>query len=219
MNQPTTTELLTRIAAVGVIPVIEIESADSAVPLAEALIAASLTLIEITLRTPSALDAIRAVSADARLLVGAGTVIDAAQVDAAAAAGARFVVSPGISAEVVERCRELGLLCLPGVATPTDIMAGLALGLDTLKLFPAETIGGSAAVKALSGPFPQVRFIPTGGITAGTARSYLDLPSVLAVGGSWMVPRAAIREGDWASVRRLAAEAVAIGSALSPKET
>ena len=138
------------------------------------------------------------------------------QVDAAAAAGARFVVSPGISVEVVERCREQGLLCLPGVATPTDTMTAIALGLDTLKLFPAGTIGGPAAVRALSGPFPQVQFVPTGGITAETARSYLDLPAVLAVGGSWMVPRAAIREGDWDTVRRLAAEAVAIGSSASP---
>jgi 2-dehydro-3-deoxyphosphogluconate aldolase/(4S)-4-hydroxy-2-oxoglutarate aldolase len=217
MNEPTTTELLKWIATVRVIPVVEIESADVTVPLVEALIAAGLDLVEITLRTRPALDAIRAASTNERLLVGAGTVINAAQVDAAAAAGARFIVSPGISAEVVERCRELGLLCLPGVATPTDIMAAIALGLDTLKLFPAGTIGGPAAVKALSGPFPQVRFIPTGGITAETARSYLDLPSVLAVGGSWMVPRAAMHDEDWASVRRLAAEAIEIASVVFPK--
>lgn len=217
MSQDTAAVLLARIAAVRVVPVVEIDSAESAAPLGEALVDAGLPLIEITLRTPSALDAIRAAAADPRLLVGAGTVVNAAQVDAAAEAGARFVVSPGISAEVVGRCRELGLLCLPGVATPTDIMAGIALGLDTLKLFPAGTIGGPAAVKALSGPFPQVRFVPTGGITAETARSYLDLPAVLAVGGSWMVPRAATRDGDWGTVRRLAAEAVAIGSAGSSK--
>lgn len=216
MTPESSAALLASIAAVGVVPVVEIDDADAAAPLGEALVEAGLPLIEITLRTPAALAAIRAAASDSRLLVGAGTVVDADQVDAAAEAGARFVVSPGISAAVVERCRERGLLCLPGVATPTDIMTGIALGLDTLKLFPAGTIGGPAAVKALSGPFPQVRFVPTGGITAETARSYLDLPAVLAVGGSWMVPRAAIRDGDWDTVRRLAAEAVAIGSSGSP---
>jgi len=216
MTPESSAEILARMSAVGVVPVVEIDDAGAAGPLGEALVGAGLPIVEITLRTTAALAAIRAAASDTRLLVGAGTVVNVDQVDAAAAAGARFVVSPGISVEVVERCREQGLLCLPGVATPTDTMTAIALGLDTLKLFPAGTIGGPAAVRALSGPFPQVQFVPTGGITAETARSYLDLPAVLAVGGSWMVPRAAIREGDWDTVRRLAAEAVAIGSSASP---
>lgn len=216
MTPESSAEILARMSEVGVVPVVEIDDAGAAGPLGEALVGAGLPIVEITLRTTAALAAIRAAASDTRLLVGAGTVVNVDQVDAASEAGARFVVSPGISVEVVERCREQGLLCLPGVATPTDIMTAIALGLDTLKLFPAGTIGGPAAVKALSGPFPQVRFVPTGGITAETARSYLDLPAVLAVGGSWMVPRAAIHEGDWDTVRRLAAEAVAIGSSASP---
>ena len=207
------TDLLERIGAFGVLPVVELSDATSAAPLAEALASAGLPLIEITLRTASAVDAIRAAAAHGGLVVGAGTVIDADQVDRVADAGAAFVVSPGLSAAVVERCRERGLLCLPGVATPTEIMAALDLGISTVKFFPAETLGGVGALRAFAGPFPQVRVVPTGGITAASAPEFLGLASVIAVGGSWMVPKASLQAKDWATVAGLAAAAVAIGAA------
>lgn len=206
----TSDPILAAIGRTRVLPVIALNDATRAPGLADALLAADLPLMEITLRTPAALDAIRAVADVPGITVGAGTVIDAEQVDLAAAAGARFVVSPGLSDEVVGRCAAHGLTCFPGVATPSEIMHALGLGLTTLKLFPAGTIGGPSAVKALSAPFPQVRFIPTGGIGVGDAPDYLALGSVLAVGGSWMVPTSAIDAGDFATVQRLAAEAVAM---------
>jgi 2-dehydro-3-deoxyphosphogluconate aldolase/(4S)-4-hydroxy-2-oxoglutarate aldolase len=205
--------VLDRIGAIGVVPVVELQDASAAVALAEALASAGLPLIEITLRTPTAIEAIRAAAQHGGLLVGAGTVVNVAQVDRAVEAGAAFVVSPGISEAVVERCRDHGVPCLPGVATPTEIMTALDLGIETLKLFPAATIGGVPALRAFSGPFPQARFVPTGGIDAESAPAYLAVPSVLAVGGSWMVPRAALAAEDWGTVRRLAEEAVSIGAA------
>lgn len=204
---------LDRIGTIGVVPVVELKDASAATALAETLVTAGLPLIEITLRTPTAIDAIRAAAAHGGLLVGAGTVVNAEQVDRAVEAGAAFVVSPGISAAVVERCQAHGIPCLPGVASPTDIMTALDLGLDTLKLFPADMIGGIPALRAFSGPFPQVRFIPTSGIDATTAPDFLAVPSVLAVGGSWMAPKAALAAEDWDTVQRLAEEAVAIGAA------
>jgi len=139
-------------------------------------------------------------------------VIRAEQVDLAYDAGASFVVMPGLSAGVVDRCRELGLPVVPGVATPTDVIAALDHGLDLFKFFPAETSGGVPMLRALGGPFPGVRFIPTGGISAGNAASYLGLSSVVAVGGSWMVASELIARGDFESVSRLAAEAVALAA-------
>lgn len=206
-------EVLARIQALGVLPVVEISDAASAGPLADTLVSAGLPLIEITLRTPSAIEAIRTAAAQGGLVVGAGTVIDADQVDRVADAGAAFVVSPGLSTAVVARCRERGLLCLPGVATPTEVMAALDLGISTVKFFPAETLGGVGALRAFAGPFPQVRFVPTGGITAASAPDFLALAPVIAVGGSWMVPKATLQDEDWETVAGLAAAAVAIGAA------
>ena len=210
--QSNAVELLPRIEALGVVPVIEIHVSGLAPALAETLISSGLPLLEVTLRTDEAIDAIRAISGMPDVVVGAGTVINADQVDRAADAGARYIVSPGLSAEVVERSAEHGLLCLPGVATPSEIMRALALGLDLVKMFPAETLGGVSALKAFAGPFPQVRFVPTGGITASSAPDYLALPAVLAVGGSWMVPRQSLADRDWATIGRLAKEAVVIGA-------
>jgi 2-dehydro-3-deoxyphosphogluconate aldolase/(4S)-4-hydroxy-2-oxoglutarate aldolase len=198
------------LCAHGVVPVVVLEQASAAAPLAAALVAGGLPVAEVTFRTAAAGEAIRALADDPALLVGAGTVIRPEQVDEAVAAGARFVVSPGLSERVVERCREHGVPVVPGVATASDVMAALDLGLDVLKLFPAEACGGVATLKALAGPFPGVRFVPTGGISAANAASYLTLPSVAAVGGSWMVAPQLVRSGDFEAVTRLAREAVAL---------
>src|ERR1019366_4457458 len=146
------------------------------------------------------------------LLVGAGTVTRPDQVDLARDAGARFVVLPGFSARVGDRCRELGMPVVPGISTATDVISALDHGCELLKFFPAEASGGLEMIRALQGPFPQVRFIPTGGVNAANAGAYLRLPSVVAVGGSWMVAPALLRDRDFASVSRLAAEAVRIAA-------
>jgi 2-dehydro-3-deoxyphosphogluconate aldolase/(4S)-4-hydroxy-2-oxoglutarate aldolase len=148
-------------------------------------------------------------AADPDMIVGAGTVTDPDQVDAAVAAGARFIVSPGFDARVVRRARQLEVAVYPGIATPTELQAALAEGVDVVKFFPAEPLGGLPMVAALAGPFGGVRFIPTGGIGAARVRDYLAHPAVLAVGGSWMAPAAAIAAGDWARITALTGESVA----------
>ena len=175
--------------ATRIVPVIVIKDLAHAVPLAKALVEGGLNILEVTLRTPAALDAIRAIAAEVKgAIVGAGTVIDADQFAAATDAGSKFVVSPGLTEEVVRASRDHNVPILPGVASASDIMRGLGLGLSTFKFFPAENIGGAPAIKALGGPFPQVRFCPTGGISAKNLSSYLTLPNVICAGGSWMVP-------------------------------
>lgn len=201
--------VLDEVALRRIVPVVVLDDAASAGPLAEALVAGGLPIAEVTLRTAAALDAIAAMAARHDLLVGAGTVLTAEQVDQAVDAGARFVVSPGTSRAVVERARQRGVAVLPGAVTATEIQAALELGIDTVKFFPAGTSGGPAAIKALAAPFGGVRFVPTGGVSATNLDDYLSIPSVLAVGGSWMVPQAAIREGDFDTVRRLTEDAVA----------
>jgi 2-dehydro-3-deoxyphosphogluconate aldolase/(4S)-4-hydroxy-2-oxoglutarate aldolase len=200
------------------VPVIVLEDPGAAAPLAEALVAGGLGCAEVTFRTAAAARALRVMAADPRLVVGAGTVVTPDQVDAAVAAGARFVVSPGFNAEVVARCAGAGVPVFPGVATASDIMAALAAGLSTLKFFPAEPLGGLPMLSALAAPFPSVRFIPTGGITAATLPDYLAHPAVAAVGGSWMVAPKLIAAGDWARITRLTAEAVSVASASSQGE-
>ncbi|WP_433046831.1 bifunctional 4-hydroxy-2-oxoglutarate aldolase/2-dehydro-3-deoxy-phosphogluconate aldolase [Dactylosporangium sp. CS-033363] len=197
-----------------IVPVVVLDDAASAEPLADALVAGGLPIAEVTFRTAAAAGAIARMSRHGGVVVGAGTVTTPDQVDQAVAAGATFVVSPGLSAAVVRRCRFHGVPALPGATTATEIMAALELGVDVLKFFPAGTSGGAAAVAALSAPFPQVRFVPTGGIDASNALDYLRLPSVLAVGGSWMVPRKAIAAGDFESVAILAAEATRLTSSM-----
>lgn len=193
-----------------IVPVVVINRADRAQALGEALVAGGIPVAEVTFRTSAAAEAIRRMSATPDLLVGAGTVLTVDQVDRAVEAGARFIVSPGFSAAVVRRAQQHGLPVYPGTVTPTEIMAALDLGLTTLKFFPATTYGGAAALKALGAPFPQVRFIPTGGVSAANLGDYLSLPNVAAVGGSWMVPVDAIDAGDTATIVRLCAEAVAV---------
>jgi 2-dehydro-3-deoxyphosphogluconate aldolase/(4S)-4-hydroxy-2-oxoglutarate aldolase len=202
------------LAARRVVPVLVLDDAARADEVAEALVTAGLPVAEVTFRTAAAADAVRAMARRRDILVGAGTVVTAAQVDEAVEAGARFVVSPGFSRSVVRRCADLDVPVLPGVSTASDVMAALEEGLSTVKFFPAEASGGLPAIRALSGPFPQVRFVPTGGIGPGNAAEYLALPSVLAVGGSWMVPGTAIRAGDVETVARLTREAVALAAAV-----
>jgi 2-dehydro-3-deoxyphosphogluconate aldolase/(4S)-4-hydroxy-2-oxoglutarate aldolase len=182
-------EFIENLKAVRVVPVMVIKELGHAVPLAKALVEGGLNVLEITLRSPVALEAIRSISAEVKgAIVGAGTVINAEQFVDAAGAGARFVVSPGLTDEVYRASRDHLLPILPGVATASEIMRGLSMGLKSFKFFPAENIGGAPAIKALGGPFPQVSFCPTGGINAKNLASYLSLPNVIAAGGSWMVP-------------------------------
>jgi 2-dehydro-3-deoxyphosphogluconate aldolase/(4S)-4-hydroxy-2-oxoglutarate aldolase len=197
-------------AAERLLAVVVLEDPVAAEPLGSALVKSGLRCIEVTLRTESALDAIATMAADSERVVGAGTVLTVGQVDRVIDAGARFVVSPGLDLDVVRRCQERGVAVFPGVATATEIQRALAAGVNTMKFFPAGLLGGPAMVKALAAPFRDVRFIPTGGIDAHTATGYLELASVLAVGGSWMVPAEALRSGNWARVEELAREAVAI---------
>lgn len=197
---------------IRVLPVVTLDDAAHAPPLAEALSGGGLPCVEVTLRTAAALDAIRLLAREPSLLVGAGTVLSAPQARAAIDAGARFVVSPGFSAGVLRACRAAGVPALPGVATPTDLIRALDAGLDTVKLFPAATLGGPAAARVLAGPFPAVRLVPTGGVTAAGLRGYLAVPTVLAVGGSWMAPPALVRAGRFDEIRRLADQTVTIVS-------
>lgn len=191
-----------------VIPVIVLEDVRHAVPLARALVAGGIRMLEVTLRTASALACIEAIARDVPdAVVGAGTVRSAADARAAAQAGARFAVSPGYTHAVGEACRAAELALLPGVATSGEIMAAQEDGWRELKFFPAMQAGGPAMLKAWHGPFPEVRFCPTGGVHAGNAAELLALPNVVCVGGSWLTPADAVKDGDWARVTQLAAEA------------
>lgn len=197
------------IATTRILPVVVLENASAAPDLAAALTAGGLRAIEVTFRTAAAADAIRLMAERPDLLVGAGTVLTPAQVDQAADAGARFVVSPGFSPAVVRHCQERGLPVFPGAATATEIQMALDAGLDTVKFFPAEQLGGVAMIKALAAPFRSVRFVPTGGVNTGNLADYLGVPAVLAVGGTWMVAPALLAAGRWDEVTRLTAAAVA----------
>ena len=193
-----------------VIPVLTVASIDDAAPLARALVAGGLPVLEVTLRTPAALDAIRAMREVAGARVGAGTVRNSADVEKAFAAGAEFFVSPGLTESLAERVAEIGEPLLPGVATASDVMRGLELGLTRFKLFPASAAGGPALLQALAGPFPEVAFCPTGGVTQESAPAYLSLPNVACVGGTWIAPADLIAAGDWDAIRRRAAAAAAL---------
>ena len=197
------------LAAFGpVIPVLVIERVDDAVPLAEALVDGGVRVLEVTLRTPAALRAIEAIArAVPQAVVGAGTLRSAADVRAALDAGCRFGVSPGYLPALGVACRDAGLPLLPGVATASEVMAAQADGFDFLKFFPAEAAGGVPLLRAWSGPFPDVRFCPTGGISLASAPSYLALAQVPVCGGSWLTPADALRQRDWARITRLAREA------------
>ena len=184
-----------------VIPVITIECSTDAVPLAHALIAGGIRAIEITLRTPAGREAARAIVKGApEAIVGVGTVLNSGDVDIAKDLGAHFIVSPGATPELLASAAASGLPFLPGVQTATELMTCLAAGLDIVKFFPAVPAGGLAMIRAFAGPFPQVRFCPTGGIGESNAAEWLAEPNVLAVGGSWVAPTADIRNGDWAAI-------------------
>jgi 2-dehydro-3-deoxyphosphogluconate aldolase/(4S)-4-hydroxy-2-oxoglutarate aldolase len=190
-----------------VIPVLVIDDAAHALPLAQALVAGGLPVLEVTLRTPAALDAIRAMSAVEGGVVGAGTLLTPADVRAAKDAGALFGVSPGVTDRLLDACEAEELPLLGGVATVTEAMRMLERGYDVAKFFPAEANGGAAALKAFAGPLPQVAFCPTGGVTPQNAPDYLALPNVVCVGGSWVANAAMMREGRWDRIEALAREA------------
>lgn len=201
-----------QIQKLRLVPVVAIDSAAAAVPLADALTAGGLPCAEITLRTDAALDAIRALADRDDFLLGAGTVHGVDQAKAVVDAGAKFVVMPGFNPRTVAWCLENKVPVYPGVATPTDLEMALEHGLDVVKFFPAETLGGVKTLKAFSGPYGGIRFIPTGGIGVGNVKDYLALPCVLACGGSWMVKSDLICSGDFEEVKRLTAEAVQLAS-------
>ena len=197
---------------VPVVPVVVVDDLSAAVPVARALVAGGVPVIELTLRTPVALDAIRAIAEEVpEITVGAGTVVEQHQAKEAAAAGASFLVSPGATPTLLDAMRDTGLPFLPGTATVSEVLAVLETGVSDMKFFPAEASGGAAFLKALGAPVPAARFCPTGGITAASAASYLALPNVGCVGGSWLTPADALATGDWGRVERLAREAAALG--------
>ncbi|WP_246850031.1 bifunctional 4-hydroxy-2-oxoglutarate aldolase/2-dehydro-3-deoxy-phosphogluconate aldolase [Nocardioides xinjiangensis] len=204
------------LSLVPVVPVVVIDDLAHAVPVARALVAGGLPVVELTLRTPVALDAIAAIAAEVPdILVGAGTVVSPSQVEQAVEAGAGFLVSPGSTPSLLAEMSACGLPFLPGTATVSEAMAVLEAGRTEMKFFPAEASGGAAYLRSLASPLPAARFCPTGGITAATAASYLALPNVGCVGGSWLTPADALAAGDWDRVRALAAEAAALGTSGS----
>lgn len=201
--------ILTRIAKIGIAPVVVLDRAEDAVPLFGAMQAGGLPCAEITLRTPAGLDSISAiVQTGEDVLVGAGSVLNLAMCKDALSAGAKFIVSPGFDRAIVSHCVEHGVAVLPGCVTPTEIMEALALGVHTVKFFPANVYGGLDAMKALSGPFPGVKFVPTGGVNAANLGQYISAPYVSAVGGSWLCSAKDIKAGSFENITRLCAQAV-----------
>lgn len=199
-----------------VIPVLVIDDLRHAEPLARALVAGGLPVLEVTLRTPVALEAIRIMAQVEGGIVGAGTLLGPADVEAACAAGARFGVSPGSTDRLLSACEAAGLPLLPGAATASEVMALFERGYNVQKFFPAESSGGAPALRALGAPIPQVGFCPTGGITPQNAATYLALPNVLCAGGSWVAPRALLDAGDWAAITDLARAAAALPRPVRP---
>lgn len=211
-----TEDVFGQLAAMRVIPVIVLDDSAAAAPLAAALADGGLPCAEITLRTAAGQAAISIMAQQRNLLVGAGTVLDAGQAERAIEAGARFIVSPGFDEEVVRRCQELSVAVLPGAATATEIQRARRAGLRVVKFFPAETLGGVRALDALSAPFPDLRFIPTGGISPGNLQPYLTRSVVLAVGGSWMVSRQLITDRNWAQITQLVRDAARLAAQSGP---
>ena len=203
-----TQSILDQFYEIGIIPVLEIDSVQGAVPLAEALLAGGLPVAEVTMRTGAAVESIHLIANEVpQIMVGAGTVTSRDQAEAARDAGAQYLVSPGIVEEVVVWAQENQIPMIAGAVTPTEIMHGIRLGLHVLKFFPAETMGGLKAIESMSDPFPGVRFIPTGGIRPENASQYLQHERIHAVGGSWMAKRQMIVEGNFDEIKRLAKEA------------
>ena len=208
MSTPSESSLVSR---VPVVPVVVVDDLAHAVPVARALVAGGLPVIELTLRTPVALDAIRAIASEVpEILVGAGTIVTPGQAKEALDAGAQFLVSPGSTPSLLGAMADTGLPFLPGTATVSEVLTVLEAGYTELKFFPAEASGGAAFLKSIASPVPAARFCPTGGITPASAASYLSLPNVGCVGGSWLTPADALAAGDWDRVARLASEAAAL---------
>jgi 2-dehydro-3-deoxyphosphogluconate aldolase/(4S)-4-hydroxy-2-oxoglutarate aldolase len=208
-----TESIANRITAKRIVPVVVIDDADHALPLAEALLAGGLDAIEITLRTPAAEKAIAAIAKKfPDMIVGAGTILEESQIPRVVAAGGRFGVAPGLNESVVRKAQASGLLFIPGVMTPSEVERALALGCKLLKFFPADAAGGVKMLKAIAGPYAHtgVKFIPLGGLNATNVSEFLAMPVVAAVGGSWLVDRKLIAEKSWATITRLTTEAVAI---------
>ena len=192
-------------------PVVVLEDAAQAVPTAKALLKGGITAMEITFRTAAAKASIAKVAKEVpEMIVGAGTVVNLEQLHDAVEAGAQFIVSPGTDAEIIREAAKLDVAMMPGVVTPSEIMVGLGLGIKVFKFFPAETFGGLKAIKALSGPFPQIKFIPTGGISQDNAAEYFKNPKIQAVGGSWMVTKAMVAAGDFDAITEKSAAATAL---------
>lgn len=199
------------LSAGAVVPVMAIDDINTAVDLAHALVEGGIPTLEITLRTEHGIKAIELIKKEVKdAIVGAGTVINGEQLKAVADAGAVFAISPGFNIKLAEASLESSIPLIPGVATPGELMLALEHGIDTMKLFPAEVVGGREMLKALNGPFPQVKFCPTGGISLATAPEYLKLPNVLCVGGTWLTPKDAVANRDWDTITKLAKEASAL---------
>lgn len=206
-----TETLLATLKLQPVVPVIIIEDAKSAVPLARALVKGGLKAIEITMRTPAALDAIKAVAEEVEgAVAGAGTVLDARQWEQAVKAGSKFIVSPGAGHSVLDAADQSDIPLLPGTATATEVMQARDRGYTVMKFFPAEQAGGATYLGALASPLAGIRFCPTGGVSLKNARDYLSLPNVVCVGGSWVAPKAMVAAGDWDGITKLASEAAAL---------
>jgi len=200
-----------QVAACGVVPVVVLEDAAQAVPTAKALLKGGINAMEITFRTSAAKASIEKVAKEVpEMIVGAGTVVNVQQLHDAVEAGAKFIVSPGSDAEVIAEAIKLGVPITPGVVTPSEIMVGLKLGLKVFKFFPAENYGGLKTIKALSGPFPQIKILPTGGINQANAAEYFKNPKILAVGGSWMCTKDMIASGDFDGIAEKSAAATAL---------
>ncbi len=210
LPSPFSAELVARIERCGVLAVLILDNASHAAPVAQALLAGGVDVMELTLRTPDALDALRTIHRDApEMLLGAGTVLSAGQVSQVAEAGAAFAVSPGVHPTVIEAARRVGLPFAPGVATPTDVETALALGCRELKFFPSEPLGGLKYLQSMAAPYAHlgVRFVPLGGVNVDNAAAYLQDPAVLAVGGSWLAPKDVIAEEGWDEITARAAQA------------
>lgn len=206
-----------KIRKCGIVPVIALDKAEDAVPLAKALVAGGITVAEVTFRTSAAEESIARIAKEVpEMLVGAGTVLTIEQAEKAVAAGAQFIVSPGSDVDVIRKAKELGVVMLPGVVTPTEIIIGLKEGLEIFKFFPAGNYGGLKTIKALAGPFGQITFIPTGGIGTANMTEYLEFNKIEAVGGSWMCPKELVNAGAWEEITRLSKEATDIFKKVRP---
>ena len=204
-------DILDRLSDYGVVPVVVINRAEDAKPLAKALYDGGLRCAEVTFRTDAAEESIRIMTENFKdMLVGAGTVLSIEQVDRAVNAGAKFIVSPGFDPEVVDYCISKNILVLPGCATPSEVLQGVKRGLKVVKFFPAEQAGGLAMIKAMSAPYPMVKFMPTGGINANNLADYLDFNKICACGGSWMVKGDLIKAGEFDKIKEMTAEAVEV---------